>query len=225
MFHAAPCLDVARSQAHMCRLLDPELMLSALLSWQDIKGVTPLMLAARGGHAECLELLLRHGANPLLLDSVNNRYACTLTRLGLDNALHLVQTMSTAGLFSSPVACSPAGILQHAQAAHALSLKACMCVAPVCCWQVLPALCSRCWACALHQHPTQRVCLRQPARVSEPAAAGAAATAAAGAAAGSDAQRQHQGHDQVCVCVAVCLASQQGRCRTGTVACQNLSST
>lgn len=57
----------------MGQLLDPALVLSALLSWQDIKGVTPLMLAARGGHAECVELLLKHGANPLLLDSVNRR--------------------------------------------------------------------------------------------------------------------------------------------------------
>lgn len=57
----------------MCQLLHPEQMLEALFSWQDVKGVTPLMLAARGGHAECLSLLLEHGANPLLLDSVNKR--------------------------------------------------------------------------------------------------------------------------------------------------------
>jgi ankyrin repeat protein len=50
-----------------------DIVLQALLSWQDIRGVTPLMLAARGGHAECLELLLRYGANPLLLDSANRR--------------------------------------------------------------------------------------------------------------------------------------------------------
>jgi ankyrin repeat protein len=57
----------------MCQLLNPQLLLPALLSWQDIKGVTPLMLAARGGHADCLALLLQHGANPLLLDTVNRR--------------------------------------------------------------------------------------------------------------------------------------------------------
>jgi ankyrin repeat protein len=54
-------------------LLVPEQVLQALLSWQDSRGVTPLMLAARNGHAECLELLLAQGANPLLLDTVNDR--------------------------------------------------------------------------------------------------------------------------------------------------------
>jgi hypothetical protein len=58
----------------MGQLLNPDLVLQTLLSWQDVKGVTALMLAARGGHAECLELLLQHGADPLLLDSVNRRW-------------------------------------------------------------------------------------------------------------------------------------------------------
>lgn len=141
----------------MCQLLDPEQMLSALLSWQDIKGVTPLMLAARGGHAKCLELLLRHGANPLLLDSVNNRYACTLLRLGLDDALHLVPT---AGFFSSPVPCSPACILQHAQAAHACVTYSFMCRSKLAC--VTQSL-HVCCACVLRLCVAGRSCLHYAA--------------------------------------------------------------
>lgn len=33
------------------------------LSWEDVNGITPLMAAARNGHAECVRLLLQHGAN------------------------------------------------------------------------------------------------------------------------------------------------------------------
>jgi len=58
----------------VARLLNPDLLLQTLLSWQDIRGVTPLMLASRGGHVDCLRLLLQHGADPLLLDSVNRRW-------------------------------------------------------------------------------------------------------------------------------------------------------
>lgn len=61
------------SDEQVARLLNPDLLLQTLLSWQDIRGVTPLMLASRGGHVGCLRLLLQHGADPLLLDSVNRR--------------------------------------------------------------------------------------------------------------------------------------------------------
>jgi hypothetical protein len=74
---SCPCVHICRakvSQEHLGQLLNPDLVLQTLLSWQDVKGVTALMLAARGGHAECLELLLQYGADPLLLDSVNRRW-------------------------------------------------------------------------------------------------------------------------------------------------------
>jgi len=33
------------------------------LSWEDVSGLTPLMVSARNGHAQCVRLLLEHGAN------------------------------------------------------------------------------------------------------------------------------------------------------------------
>ena len=31
---------------------------------EDINGLTPLWLASRGGHVDCVDVLLVHGANP-----------------------------------------------------------------------------------------------------------------------------------------------------------------
>lgn len=69
------CHRSSEQEEQMARLLNPDLVLPTLLSWQDVKGVTPLMLAGRGGHADCMKLLLQHGADPLLLDGINRRYA------------------------------------------------------------------------------------------------------------------------------------------------------
>lgn len=38
------------------------------LNQQDLKHRTPLMLACKGGHAPCVELLLQQGADPFAMD-------------------------------------------------------------------------------------------------------------------------------------------------------------
>lgn len=55
------------------RLLHPDSVLPTLLSWQDKSGVSPLMLAARAGHVEVINLLLEHGADPLMVDKPNRK--------------------------------------------------------------------------------------------------------------------------------------------------------
>ncbi|WIA17784.1 hypothetical protein OEZ85_009297 [Tetradesmus obliquus] len=55
------------------QLQQPSLLVPTLLSWQNSKGVTPLMLACRAGHAACVAALLDHGADPLLLCKATRR--------------------------------------------------------------------------------------------------------------------------------------------------------
>jgi hypothetical protein len=57
------------------QLQEPSLVVPTLLSWQNSKGVTPLMLACRAGHAACVAALLDNGADPLLLDKATRRWA------------------------------------------------------------------------------------------------------------------------------------------------------
>lgn len=69
----SPVLPWGCSRKQMLQLLDPAQVLPTLLSWQSHKGITPLMLAARYGHACCLAVLLDEGASPLLLDKICRR--------------------------------------------------------------------------------------------------------------------------------------------------------
>lgn len=55
------------------QLQNPDRVVSTLLSWPGSRGVTPLMLACRAGHAACVAILLDNGADPLLLDSITRR--------------------------------------------------------------------------------------------------------------------------------------------------------
>eukprot|EP00775_Hariotina_reticulata_P003235 gene3235-3512_t len=75
----------SRSQA--VHLFSSEKVLPTLLSWRNHKGVTPLMVAARAGHAQCLALLLSEGADPLALDKVARRFVDIRTTSGF-SALH-----------------------------------------------------------------------------------------------------------------------------------------
>jgi hypothetical protein len=57
------------------QLQEPSLVVPTLLR-QNSKGVTPLMLACRAGHAACVAALLDNGADPLLLDKATRRWEC-----------------------------------------------------------------------------------------------------------------------------------------------------
>ncbi|KAF8055395.1 XBAT31 [Scenedesmus sp. PABB004] len=86
---ALPCPRVPKQQ--VLALLQPDAVLRTLLSWQTGRGTTPLMLAARGGHADCVALLLAEGADPLLLDKPTRRsclhYAALAGHANCVNAL------------------------------------------------------------------------------------------------------------------------------------------
>jgi ankyrin repeat protein len=51
----------------------PEILLQQLVNRKTSKGLTPLMLACKEGHAEVVALLLSLGANPLLVERQRQR--------------------------------------------------------------------------------------------------------------------------------------------------------
>ena len=70
---AAPLLRLAPT---------PERALRAFVNAANLKACTPLMLAARAGHADIVEWLLRHGADPLARDRARQQTALHYAALG-----------------------------------------------------------------------------------------------------------------------------------------------
>ena len=59
----------------------------ARVNWADDEHVTPLILAALKGHAEIVDLLLAHGADPTKLDQWNRTAFDYALRRGADHPI------------------------------------------------------------------------------------------------------------------------------------------
>ena len=68
-----PGADTNNSDNSSLAACPPEVLLQQLLNRKTSKGLTPLMLACKEGHAEVVTLLLSLGANPLMVERQRRR--------------------------------------------------------------------------------------------------------------------------------------------------------